>query len=57
MKLSNEYLLTLSPVQVYGLLLDGNITRFPTRFWVGKAALGRAAEITVYLVNEVLKKL
>ena len=54
-KLSNKYLLTLSPIQVYKLLLEGKIMRFPNKFWVGEGALGRAAEITVYLINHILE--
>ena len=54
-KLSNEYLLTLSPAQVYKLLIDGNITRFPNKFWTGEDALNRAADVTVCLIDDVLK--
>ncbi|HEY8910659.1 MAG TPA: hypothetical protein VIM51_10340 [Desulfosporosinus sp.] len=53
-KLSNKYLLTLSAVRVYQLLLDGKIVRFPNKFWVGEGAFRRAAEITIYLINNVL---
>ena len=54
-KLTGEELLELPPVQVYKMVLDSVIGRFPNRFWVGEEALARSSEITVYLIEGVLK--
>ena len=54
-KLTGKFLLTLPPVHVYKLLMDNNIVRFPNKFWIGEDALNRASEITVHLVEGVLK--
>jgi len=54
-KLTGKFLLSLPSVHVYKLLMNNNIARFPNRFWVGEDALVRASEITVHLIEGVLK--
>lgn len=52
---NNNYQSALNPIKVYKQVLDGNLARFPNKFWVGEDALGRAAEITIYLIEDVLE--
>lgn len=54
-KLTGDFLLSLPTIEVYKLLLDGAIVRFPNRFWVGNEALARSIEIIKYLVEDILK--
>lgn len=42
-------------VEIYSKIIKGELKRFPNRFWVDPGAEENAKEITIYLIEEVLK--
>ena len=53
-KYSNAQLLTMDIIEVYKLLLEGRITRFPTGVWEQPEAIENSIKCTKYLIEEVL---
>ena len=53
-KYSNAQLLTMDIIEVYKLLLEGHITRFPTGVWEQPEAIENSIKCTKYLIEEVL---
>lgn len=45
----------LSAIEVYKLVLEGDIKRFPMGFWQGPEAKASAVEVIKYLAENVLK--
>jgi len=45
----------LSAVEVYKLVIEGKLKKFPQCFWVKPEALKESAEITVYFIEKILR--
>ena len=48
-------LLKMDAVQVYQMVLDGDLKKFPDGYWQELSALKNAAKCTKYLIEDVLK--
>lgn len=54
-KISKCNLLNMDAVEVYKLVLDGTLNRFPQGFWDSKESLDNASKCVRYLIEDVLK--
>lgn len=55
MKKSKIDISNLSDIEIYKLVLDNKISRFPRYFWGKPNSLKSAKEITIYLIEKILK--